>query len=88
MLHSIVVDCQKRGGTVLHFVNASPKVMHSISSSLPSSGIAFLTKVKSIKYTVYKNSSSLVFNLQFSGPRVFLFRGTVNGIASHNNFDL
>ena len=45
MLKSVASECHKRGQTVLHFVNATPKVAKSISCTLPSADIAFLPKV-------------------------------------------
>ncbi|XP_046449213.1 sodium-independent sulfate anion transporter-like [Daphnia pulex] len=44
MLVSVASECHKKQ-SVLHFVNATPKVAQSISSTLPSADIAFLPKV-------------------------------------------
>jgi sodium-independent sulfate anion transporter 11 len=46
MLVSVASECHKKQ-SVLHFVNATPKVAQSISSTLPSADIAFLPKVMS-----------------------------------------
>jgi hypothetical protein len=46
MLVSVASECNKKR-SVLHFVNATPKVAQSISSTLPSADIAFLPKVMS-----------------------------------------
>ena len=49
MLKSVAAECHKRG-QLLHFVNATPKVAHSIAYTLPSADIAFLPKVRGPLY--------------------------------------
>ena len=44
MLKCVAVECNKRE-TVLHFVNATPKVARSIANMLPSNTFAFHPKV-------------------------------------------
>lgn len=45
MLKSVASDCHKRGQSVLHFVNATPRLAKTIAYTLPSADIAFLPKV-------------------------------------------
>lgn len=60
MLESVAAECHKKGQTVLHFVNAAPKVAKSIMCTLPSADIAFLPKVR--LNLLYKDQS--IANLQ------------------------
>lgn len=45
MLHSVLAECKRRGYSTMHFVNASRKVAHAISSFLPANDIVLLSNV-------------------------------------------
>lgn len=70
MFKSVASDCNKRGQTVLHFVNATPKVAKSIAWTLPSADIAFLPKVRDTEFDPLENTTCtqvqiVVYNYTF-----------------------